>query len=41
MIGIGDMYRTSNKVLSCGIDGYKVEKKYIDVDKILKEKQIK
>jgi hypothetical protein len=38
MIGIGEMYRQSHKVTPYGIEGYKVEKKYEDTNKVLKDR---
>jgi hypothetical protein len=38
MIGIGEMYRFNHKMNSYGIDGYQVEKKYEETNKVLREK---
>ncbi len=38
MIGIGEMYRTNHKMSSYGIEGYQVEKKYEQPNKVLNNK---
>lgn len=38
MIGIGEMYRVSNRINPYGIQGYQVEKKYEQPGKVLTEK---